>query len=201
MLIFAKGASKWFHNHILCDILRNSIGAIKILIMNYHIPHTHGPLTRLVNLRVAHAPGMPGTFRDLGMHHDTCVTHVPWCMPGSLTCGVLWRRWRGKCSRHSRRMRNTQFGVSGKRPMFPTAIRPLIIAILPKEMDASVRSNVWPQLHWWWQGYDNACANWYTKPSKMLWRGYRQRSVPKGSPNMLYLNSRTYYSIIRPTKC
>ena len=21
------------------------------------------------------------------MHHDTCVTHVPWCMPGSLTCG------------------------------------------------------------------------------------------------------------------
>ena len=21
------------------------------------------------------------------MHHGTCVTHVPWCMPGSLTCG------------------------------------------------------------------------------------------------------------------
>ena len=21
----------------------------------------------------------------LGMHHDTCVTHVPWCMSGSLT--------------------------------------------------------------------------------------------------------------------
>ena len=21
------------------------------------------------------------------MHHDTCVTHVPWCMSGSLTCG------------------------------------------------------------------------------------------------------------------
>ena len=24
---------------------------------------------------------------DPGMHHGTCVTHVPWCMPGSLTCG------------------------------------------------------------------------------------------------------------------
>ena len=22
---------------------------------------------------------------DLGMHHGTCVTHVPWCMSGSLT--------------------------------------------------------------------------------------------------------------------
>ena len=24
---------------------------------------------------------------DPGMHHGTCVTHVPWCMPGSLICG------------------------------------------------------------------------------------------------------------------
>ena len=24
---------------------------------------------------------------DPGMHHGTCVTHVPWCMTGSLTCG------------------------------------------------------------------------------------------------------------------
>ena len=42
---------------------------------------------------------MPGTFpprrrfqrkplvSDPGMHHGTCVTHVPWCMSGSLTCG------------------------------------------------------------------------------------------------------------------
>ena len=38
-----------------------------------------------------HAPGMPWTFfppsqvSDSDMHHGTCVTHVPWCMPGSLT--------------------------------------------------------------------------------------------------------------------
>ena len=24
---------------------------------------------------------------DPGMHHGTCVAHVPWCMSGSLTCG------------------------------------------------------------------------------------------------------------------
>ena len=46
----------------------------------------------------AHAPGMPGTFppplqvSDPDMHHGTCVTHVPWCMPGSLNSGFLWSR-------------------------------------------------------------------------------------------------------------
>ena len=24
---------------------------------------------------------------DPGMHHGTCLMHVPWCMSGSLTCG------------------------------------------------------------------------------------------------------------------
>ena len=48
----------------------------------------HGPLARYVKLQVAHAPGMPGTFspppqvNDPDMHHGTCRTHVPWCMPG-----------------------------------------------------------------------------------------------------------------------
>ena len=46
---------------------------------------------------------------NIGMHHGTCVTHMPWCMSGS-----PWRR--GKRSRHYRRMRNPQFCVSGKRP-------------------------------------------------------------------------------------
>ena len=51
------------------------------------------------------------------MHHGTCVTRVPRCMPGSLTSGFLWSPWRGKHSRHSRSMRNPQFYVSGKKPM------------------------------------------------------------------------------------
>ena len=46
---------------------------------------------RYVKLLVAHVPGMPGTLslplrvNNPDMHHGTCVTHVPWCMPGSLT--------------------------------------------------------------------------------------------------------------------
>ena len=83
----------------------------------------HGPLARCVKLQVAHAPGIPGTFSppsrvsDPDMLHGTCVTHVPWCMPGSLTSGFLWSRQRGKRSWHTRRMRNPQFYVSGKRPI------------------------------------------------------------------------------------
>ena len=83
----------------------------------------HGPLTRYAKLRVAHAPGMPGTISppprvsDPDMHHGTCVTHVPWCMPGSLTSCFLWSRCQGKRSRHPWRIRNPQFCVSGKRTM------------------------------------------------------------------------------------
>ena len=57
-----------------------------------------GPLARYVKLRWAHAPGMPETFSppprvsDPDMHHGTCVTHMPWCKPGSLTSGFLWSR-------------------------------------------------------------------------------------------------------------
>ena len=77
-------------------------------------------LTSYVKLRVAHAPGMPGTFFPPPRVSDTagtCVTHVPWCLSGSLTNGFLWSRWRGKRSQHSRRMRNSQFYVSGNRPI------------------------------------------------------------------------------------
>ena len=58
----------------------------------------NGPFTRCSKLRVTHAPGMSETFSppptskeslvsDPGMHHGTCVTHVPWCESGSLTRG------------------------------------------------------------------------------------------------------------------
>ena len=84
---------------------------------------SHRPLTRYVKLSVAHAPGMPGTFshyrlqrkpldNDPGMHHGMCVTHVPWCMLGSLTHGGGEKRFR-----HPRCIRNRQFYVSGKRPI------------------------------------------------------------------------------------
>ena len=65
---------------------------------------------------------MPGTFSqrvkrkplisDPGIHHGTCVTHMPWCIAGSVTRGS-----RGKRSKHFLRMCNPQFYVSGKRPI------------------------------------------------------------------------------------
>ena len=45
---------------------------------------------------------MPGTFSlplwvsNPNMHHGTCVTHVPWCMLGSLASGFLCIWWRGE---------------------------------------------------------------------------------------------------------
>ena len=67
----------------------------------WNYPHD-GPLARYVKLQVVHVRGMLGTFSpppqvsDPGMHHGTCMTHVPWCMPGSLTSGFLWSQWREK---------------------------------------------------------------------------------------------------------
>ena len=55
-----------------------------------------GPLSRYAKLRVANAPGIPGTFSRLWLkplvsdrrrHHGTRVTHVPWYLSGSLTRG------------------------------------------------------------------------------------------------------------------
>ena len=103
------------------------------------ICNQHGPLTRCVQLRVAHAPGMPRTFSpppprvsNSDMHHGTCVRHVPQCMPGSLTSAFLWNRWRGKQSRHSRCMRNPQFYASGKRPMALTYSSLLFMVTMPR---------------------------------------------------------------------
>ena len=90
-------------------------------------------------------------FSDPDMHHGTCVTHVPWCISGSLTGGFLWSRWRGKRSRHSRCMGNPQFYVSGKRPIespiFSNAI--IIIQLLSIIFIPSVfRHNSANGFHW-----------------------------------------------------
>ena len=67
---------------------------------------------------------MPGTFSppprvsDPDMHHGTCVTHVPWCMPVSLTSGFLSRRRRGKTF-----------------PAFPAQVQPAILRF-------------WQEVHW-----------------------------------------------------
>ena len=92
--------------------------------MQFFQPKRHGPLARYVKLRVAHASGMSGTFSpsprvgDPDMHHGTCVTHVPWCMPGSLTSGFLWSRRRGKTF-----------------PAFPAHAQPAILRIWQEAHD------------------------------------------------------------------
>ena len=79
----------------------------------------YGPLNRDAKLRVAHAPEMPGAFSppprvsDPDMRHGACMTHVPWCMPWSLTRGFLWSWWRGKLL-----------------PSFPAHAQPVILRIL-----------------------------------------------------------------------
>ena len=47
-----------------------------------------------------------------GLAISTCIKALTSRMPGSLTSGFLWSRWREKRSQHSRRMRNP-----GGRPM------------------------------------------------------------------------------------
>ena len=49
---------------------------------------------------------------DHGMHHGTCVTH-----DAVMHVGIANPWWRGKGSRHYRRMRNPHFCISGKRSM------------------------------------------------------------------------------------
>ena len=101
---------------VFCDgsvpygIVPSRLHIVRRVFFSWRISHwnpvmiRHGPLTRYVKLTVAHAPGMPGTFFPPpwvsypDMHHGTCVTHVTWWMPGSLTSSFLWSQWRGKTS-------------------------------------------------------------------------------------------------------
>ena len=116
----AEKVSIWWRHHGLTCIYETNMGTLLV----------HGLLARNVKLWVAHAPGMPGTFprhcrfSDPDMHHSKYVTHVPWCMPGSLTSGFSRCRWRGKRSQHLRSMRNGQFYISGKWAMYLTWVTP-----------------------------------------------------------------------------
>ena len=65
---------------------------------------------------------------DPGMHYGTCTTHVHDAR-AVMHVGFANSRLRGKRPRHSRRMRNTQFYVSGKRPMNPT---PLLFSVFSR---------------------------------------------------------------------
>ena len=109
---------KPWHSPLWCQAITSVLSDLVCIclyaLLFLHVPGA--PLARYVKLQDVHGPGMPGTFSPLprvsdpDMHHGTCVTHLPWCMLGSLTSGFLWRL--GKRSRHSRRTHNPQFYVS-----------------------------------------------------------------------------------------
>ena len=112
----------------------------------------YGPLGRHVTLRVAHAPGMPGTFSppprvsDPDMHHCTCVTHVTWCMPGTLTSSFLWSRWRGKRSRHSHvRLTILSIWLEAHALLFFSPGGTLVCLMTAKPMILDVRSDMKPR--------------------------------------------------------
>ena len=95
--------------------------SIACLLMDWR----HGPLARYLKLVLRKRRECREYFpRHRGLAILTCITARAWRMLGSLISGFLWSRWRGKRSRHSRRMRNPQFYVSGKRPMNPEHQQP-----------------------------------------------------------------------------
>ena len=57
---------------------------------NLALQGTHGPLARYVKVRVAHVPGMPGTFpRQRGFAIPTCITTRAW-RPCRVACRDRW---------------------------------------------------------------------------------------------------------------
>ena len=77
----------------------------------------HGPLTRYVKLWVAHAPEMPPTSKETASSRSRHASRHVRDARAVMHVGIVNPRWLGKRSRHSRRMRNTLFCISGKRPM------------------------------------------------------------------------------------
>ena len=62
-------------------------------------------------------------YRERFPRHRGLATHVPWCMPGSLTSSFLWSQWRGKRSQrsHTCAIRNITYLVRGPCPSVRTA--------------------------------------------------------------------------------
>ena len=87
------------------DKIFREIGPCNRIKWGFHFWSTEsysGPNTRascrIRRIAGCNAPGLPGTFSPTprvsypDVHHGTCVTHVLWCIPGSLTNGFLWCR-------------------------------------------------------------------------------------------------------------
>ena len=84
-----------------------------------------GSLARYVKLRVAHAPGMPGTLAATDFKGNRYLA-IPACITARAS-----HAWRGKRSRHSRCMRKPQFSVSSKGPWLGNIVACLGLTATP----------------------------------------------------------------------
>ena len=106
------------------------------MLMNNDFAQFHGPLTRYSKLRVTHVPGMPGTFSLLPTFKETAIQRDARAV---MHVGILDPPWRGKLPRHSRRMRNPRFCVSGKRPMWCYILLAALWYLLQGLVDVSLQ--------------------------------------------------------------
>ena len=96
------------------------ISCIWNMTMLWHFNHfcteaneRHGPLARYVKLRVAHAPGMPGTFSPAADFKENRLLAIPACITAR-----AWRTCRDAC-------RDRLHAVTGKTfPAFPAHAHP-----------------------------------------------------------------------------
>ena len=119
----------WRHKNILVSFPNTAWAKVleNLPANNNHmcIPYSpfHGPLSKYVNLRVAHARGMPRTFSLPPTSKETASwrswdasRHVRDAR-AVMHPGIANRRLREIRSRHSPRIGNPQIYVSGKRPI------------------------------------------------------------------------------------
>ena len=122
---------------------------------------------------------------DPGMHYGTCMAHVPWCMPGSLTRGGG-----ENVPGIPGALRNPQFCVSGKRPIVSTDIwqhqpyqmniHQLITCLTNWHVFGVIQTSTNHDLRWsqfqWCDWYEMLCIckkRYWTEMCINLWRSYK----------------------------
>ena len=111
---------KKFVQELLSKSVHHIAPVGNLLLINSFV---HGILTRYVKLRVAHAPGMPGTLSLAAHFKENCYSAIPACITAraSRTCRDACRGClpavAGKTFPAFPAHAHPQFYVSGKRPM------------------------------------------------------------------------------------
>ena len=149
----SKGYTIFFHWNPLIEIEYRWVEYFKIFQISlswasYQIRKISGmfPRHQLHTKPPRTAPGKP-LVSDGGMHHGTCVTHMPWCISGSLT-----RRGRETVPGIPGACTNPIFDVSGKRSIW------LLVCIGSLPTGCLQHHRLWP----------HNCDCWYRWCSKLI---------------------------------